>query len=41
MANITIRVHFFDHQFLHKEDFTAEQEYHIGKQRRHNKLLHT
>jgi hypothetical protein len=35
------RVHYFDHQFLRADDFTAEQEYHQSLRRLHNRLLHT
>lgn|GEM_PF-1575118 len=35
------RLHYFDHQFLRADDFTAEQEYHVGRRRLHNRALHT
>jgi hypothetical protein len=35
------RLNYFDHQFLHVEDFTDEQQYHLDLRRRHNHLLHT
>lgn len=41
MAESIKRVHYFDHQFLRENDFTKEQEYHIGMRQRHNRLLHT
>jgi len=34
------RPHYFTGQMLSADDFTAEQEYHIGKQRRHNLHCH-
>jgi len=37
----TQRVHYFDHQFLRVEDFIAEQAYHLGMRRAHNRLLHS
>jgi hypothetical protein len=39
--NPTKRLHYFDHQFLRAADFTAEQEYHLGRRRLHNRTLHT
>jgi len=35
------RLNYFDHQFLHVEDFTDEQTYHREMRRLHNQLLHT
>jgi hypothetical protein len=35
------RLHYFDHQFLIKEDFTDEQNYHKDMRRRLNRLMHT
>jgi hypothetical protein len=35
------RVNYFDHQFLHVDDFQTEQTYHIDARRRHNQYLHT
>lgn len=35
------RLRYFDHQFLVEDDFTDEQNYHLGMRRRHNRLLHT
>jgi hypothetical protein len=35
------RLHYFDHQFLRADDFTAEQDYHLGLRRLHNRTLHT
>jgi hypothetical protein len=32
---------YFNGQFLQEEDFRAEQAYHIDRQRRHNRTLHT
>ena len=34
------RPNYFTGQMLSAEDFTAEQEYHKGKQRRHNLYCH-
>jgi len=41
MAEPIKRLHYFDHQFLREDDFTDEQEYHVGMRRHHNRLLHT
>ncbi|MBW4668222.1 MAG: hypothetical protein KME60_12560 [Cyanomargarita calcarea GSE-NOS-MK-12-04C] len=35
------RLRYFYNQFLQEQDFTEEQNYHIDRQRRHNRLLHT
>jgi hypothetical protein len=35
------RVNYYDHQFLHAEDFIDEQKYHLEMRRRHNQNLHT
>jgi hypothetical protein len=35
------RMNYFDHQYLRKEDFDAEQQYHIAMRRLHNRSLHT
>ena len=35
------RLNYFDHQFMHVEDFTDEQTYHREMRRLHNQLLHT
>lgn len=35
------RVRYFNGQFLQELDFQVEQEYHIDRQRRHNRTLHT
>ena len=40
MADITKRMNYFDRQFLRAKDFQDEQEYHIDRRRRHNRLLH-
>jgi|GEM_PF-2891489 len=37
----TQRVHYFDHQILRVEDFNAEQAYHQGMRRAHNRMLHS
>jgi hypothetical protein len=34
------RTRFFDGQFLQDQDFVDEQNYHIDRERRHNRLLH-
>jgi hypothetical protein len=41
MADPVKRVHYFNKQFLREEDFTDEQNYHIHRQRNHNRFLHT
>jgi len=41
VADPVQRVNFFDHQFLHVEDFLTEQAYHVDARRRHNRGLHT
>jgi hypothetical protein len=41
MADINKRLHYFNGQFLEEKDFTDEQEYHLDRDRRHNRLLHT
>lgn len=38
--DITKRLHYFNHQFLVEADFTDEQQYHLDRRRRHNRLLH-
>jgi hypothetical protein len=35
------RLNYFDHQFLHVQDFIDEQNYHLTMRRLHNRLLHT
>jgi hypothetical protein len=35
------RLRYFNGQFLQAQDFIDEQAYHIDRQRRHNRLLHT
>ena len=35
------RLRYFNGQFLQADDFIAEQGYHIDRQRRHNRFLHT
>ena len=39
--NINKRMYYFDRQFLRARDFKVEQQYHIDRHRRHNRLLHT
>jgi hypothetical protein len=41
MADITKRLHYFDHQFLRANDFNDEQSYHVNRLRIHNRALHT
>jgi hypothetical protein len=41
MADIIKRLHYFNGQFLEESDFNDEQAYHLDRQRRHNRLLHT
>src|SRR3954465_11931578 len=41
MADPIQRVNYFKNQFLHVEDFTTEQAYHVEMRRRHNRALHT
>jgi hypothetical protein len=41
MADPIKRVNYFDHQFLHADDFSDEQKYHISMRQHHNRLLHT
>jgi hypothetical protein len=38
--DITIRPNYFAGQYLLEEDFKSEQNYHIDRQRSHNRLLH-
>jgi len=35
------RLRYYNGQFLQQEDFNAEQAYHLDRQRRHNRQLHT
>jgi hypothetical protein len=35
------RMRYFNRQFLQEEDFQVEQAYHLDRQRRHNRTLHT
>jgi hypothetical protein len=39
--DVTKRPRYFDNQFLLEQDFIDEQKYHIDRQRRHDRLLHT
>jgi len=41
MADVIKRLKYYNGQFLQQQDFTAEQEYHLDRQRRHNRQLHT
>ena len=40
MPNAVQRLHYFDQQFLRAADFTAEQDYHVGLRRAHNRSVH-
>ena len=40
MADVIKRLKYYNGQFLQEPDFTAEQEYHLDRQRRHNRQLH-
>ncbi|MFQ5881394.1 MAG: hypothetical protein ACE5I9_02815 [Candidatus Methylomirabilales bacterium] len=39
--DVTKRVRYFDHQFLRAAEFQDEQDYHLDRRRRHNRLLHS
>lgn len=41
MADIDKRLKYYNGQFLREQDFTAEQEYHLDRMRRHAGQLHT
>ena len=41
MADADKRLRYFNGQFLQQEDFADEQTYHLDRQRRHNRDLHT
>lgn len=41
MADPVKRLNYFDKQFLREQDFIDEQNYHIQRQRDHNRLMHT
>jgi hypothetical protein len=41
MADKDKRLRYYNGQFLQEQDFIAEQEYHLDRQRRHNRQLHT
>jgi hypothetical protein len=41
MPDVEKRLRYFNGQFLQEQDFTDEQAYHIDRQRRHNRTLHT
>jgi hypothetical protein len=38
---VTKRLRYFNNQFLQEQDFIDEQHYHIDRQQRHNRLLHS
>ncbi|MFN8524447.1 MAG: hypothetical protein U0821_15210 [Chloroflexota bacterium] len=35
-----VGVNYFDHQFLRAEDFQTAQDFHVGRLRQHNRVLH-
>jgi hypothetical protein len=39
--NINKRMNWFDRQFLRAQDFMDEQDHHLDRGRRHNRLMHT
>lgn len=41
MTDITERMNYYDGEFLKAVDFQTEQAYHVDRQRRHNRYLHT
>jgi hypothetical protein len=41
MADSDKRLRYYNGQFLREQDFIAEQEYHLDRQREHNRQLHT
>jgi hypothetical protein len=41
MADIDKRLRYFNGQFLEQQDFRDEQDYHVDRQRRHDRLFHT
>jgi hypothetical protein len=41
MPDTNRRLNYFTGQFLQQEDFIAEQDYHLDRQRRHNRFFHT
>lgn len=41
MPDVIKRLKYYNGQFLQEPDFTAEQEYHLDRQRRHHRQLHT
>ncbi len=41
MPDIDKRLRYYNGQRLDEQDFTAEQEYHLDRQRRHNRQFHT
>lgn len=41
MPDVIKRLKYFNGQFLREPDFTDEQDYHLDRQRRHNRQLHT
>ncbi len=40
MSSVIQRLNYFDHQFLHVEDFNVEQTYHKDMRRLHNQVFH-
>lgn len=41
MADIDKRLRYFNGQFLEQQDFRDEQDYHVDRRRRHDRLFHT
>ncbi|MDJ0594333.1 MAG: hypothetical protein QNJ72_30885 [Pleurocapsa sp. MO_226.B13] len=39
--NVTKRLRYFTNQFMEEPDFTDEQNYHLDRRHRHNRLLHS
>src|SRR5256885_3783368 len=39
--DLTKRMNFSERQFLRAQDFIDEQDYHLDRHRRHNRMLHT
>ncbi|NER29923.1 MAG: hypothetical protein F6J89_20465, partial [Symploca sp. SIO1C4] len=41
LEDVTKRLRYFTYQFMEEPDFTDEQNYHLDRRHRHNRLLHT
>jgi|GEM_PF-1752585 len=41
MSDSEKRLRYYNGQFLQEQDFTAEQQYHLSQQRRHNRQFHS